>query len=131
VPAGPACHTGTRSCFRVVETLAPDSAPAPAPQKSAAELSLAPLFDVVTSRRDSPVEGSYTNRLLSEGVVRIAQKVGEEGVETALAAAALGRDALVNEASDLLYHLVVLLVAKGIAPHEIAKALADRRGKTR
>jgi len=126
VPAGPACHTGARSCFRVVEELAGETtrghAPGPAPP--AGELTR--LFEIVTSRRDRPVDGSYTNRLLSEGVVKIAQKVGEEALETALAAAAQGRDALVSETADLLYHLVVLLVAKGIAPGEIAEALEAR-----
>ena len=127
VPAGPACHTGARSCFRVVEELAAATTHSqPSGRSQAGELSLTPLFEVVTSRRDRPVDGSYTNRLLSEGVVRIAQKVGEEAVETVLAAAAQGREALVGETADLLYHLVVLLVAKGIAPGEIAQALKAR-----
>jgi phosphoribosyl-ATP pyrophosphohydrolase/phosphoribosyl-AMP cyclohydrolase len=132
VPAGPACHTGARSCFSPVETLeARPSHAKPAAPGEDFPLSLAPLFEVVTSRRDHPVEGSYTNKLLSKGIVKIAQKVGEEAVETALAAAAQGREALVGETSDLLYHLVVLLVAKGISPREIADALETRRGDRR
>jgi imidazoleglycerol phosphate synthase cyclase subunit/phosphoribosyl-ATP pyrophosphohydrolase len=129
VPAGPACHTGARSCFRVVEELEGEGGISRAVGVGPAtgEPSLSPLFEIVASRRDRPVDGSYTNRLLSEGVVKIAQKVGEEAVETALAAVAQGRDALVGETADLLYHLVVLLVAKGIAPGEIAEALKARQ----
>jgi phosphoribosyl-ATP pyrophosphohydrolase/phosphoribosyl-AMP cyclohydrolase len=132
VAAGPACHTGARSCFAPVETLGREASCAPAASSSSeSPLSLGPLFEVVTSRRDHPVEGSYTNKLLSKGVVKIAQKVGEEAVETALAAAAQGREALVGETADLLYHLVVLLVAKGVSPREIADALESRRGDRR
>ena len=84
------------------------------------------LFAVIESRRLGDPNTSHTARLFHKGTRKIAQKVGEEAVETALAAAALGRDELVEESADLLYHLVVLLVAKGIAPEEVARALAKR-----
>jgi len=123
VPEGPACHTGSRSCFHVAATLA-ESAAAP-------RLDLGPLFAVVLDRRENPVAGSYTNRLLDDGLSKIAKKVGEEGVETALAALVEDDDALAGEAADLLYHLVVLLTARGLSPAAIEKKLRDRRGVRR
>ena len=98
-PNGPTCHRGCTTCF--------DPAEAPL----ASELSL--LDDVITQRlRDRP-EGSYTTKLAESGVRRVAQKVGEEGVEAALAAVAQDEDALVNEAADLVFHLAVLLQMRG------------------
>lgn len=121
-PAGPACHRGTRSCF----------------EPNPARLELGWLAEVLESRRGADPETSYTARLLSRGIERIAQKVGEEGVETAIAAvsaAARGegegkerRTALVGEAADLLYHLLVLLQASGIDPEEISRELERRHG---
>lgn len=125
LPAGPACHRGTRTCFD------PDPA----------RLELGWLAEVLRSRADADPETSYTARLLATGIERIAQKVGEEGVETALAAVSLelrgeeGRDerrsALVGEAADLLYHLLVLLQATGVEPDEIAGELLRRHGFAR
>ena len=124
-PAGPACHRGTRSCF----------------EPNPARLELGWLAAVLESRRDADPETSYTARLLARGIERIAQKVGEEGVETAIAAvsaAAHGegegrerRTALVGEAADLVYHLLVLLQASGIDPEEISRELQQRHGFTR
>lgn len=124
-PAGPACHRGTRSCF----------------EPNPARLELGWLAAVLESRRGADPETSYTARLLARGIERIAQKVGEEGVETAIAAvsaAARGegegrerRTALVGEAADLLYHLLVLLQASGIDPEEISQELQRRHGFTR
>jgi imidazoleglycerol phosphate synthase cyclase subunit/phosphoribosyl-ATP pyrophosphohydrolase len=123
VPEGPACHTGSRSCFRVAETLdATASAPA---------LDLGPLFAIVADRQRNPVAGSYTNRLLEAGIAKIAKKVGEEGVETALAALVEDDGSLAGEAADLLYHLAVLLTARGVPPSEVEKKLRDRRGERR
>jgi len=85
----------------------------------------------VRDRKESPVAGSYTNRLLNDGVARIAQKVGEEAVETALASVTANGDALAGEAADLLYHLAVLLTARGVAPGDVAAKLAERRGASR
>ncbi len=123
VPRGPACHTGSRTCFRVVETLDPAAA--------APSLDLGPLFAIVADRQRSPVAGSYTNRLLEAGIAKIAKKVGEEGVETAIAALVEDDGALAGEAADLLYHLAVLLTARGVPPSDVERKLRDRRGERR
>ena len=96
-PLGPTCHTGNDSCFG-------DEGP---PGTGF----LAMLEATIAARADADPSSSYTARLLSQGVKRIAQKVGEEGVETALAAVAGDRHELTSEAADLLYHLLVLLEA--------------------
>ncbi len=98
-PAGPTCHTGTETCFGNTRWPAAGF--------------LARLDGVVASRSGADPESSYTARLLSEGINRCAQKVGEEGVETALAAVAGETDSLNEEAADLLYHLLVCLRAAG------------------
>jgi phosphoribosyl-ATP pyrophosphohydrolase/phosphoribosyl-AMP cyclohydrolase len=126
LPAGPACHTGATSCF--VETVRLASDPAPA---GASALDLGPLFDVVAARAAAPEEGSYTNRLLSGPVERAAQKVGEEGVEVALAAATGTPGALAEEIADLLYHVVVLMQRRGVPQGLVQAALESRRGKRR
>jgi len=123
-PSGPACHTGAESCFTRVESFE-------AVSRGADGLDLTELFAVVKSRRESPVEGSYTNKLFDDGVARIAQKVGEEAVETALASVTGDGNALAGEAADLLYHVAVLLTARGVAPGEVAAKLAERRGAVR
>lgn len=93
-PIGPTCHLGTSSCF----------SPA-APEWTF----LYQLEQLLASRKTADPESSYTARLYASGTKRIAQKVGEEGVETALAATVNDRHELTNEASDLVYHLMVLL----------------------
>jgi phosphoribosyl-ATP pyrophosphohydrolase/phosphoribosyl-AMP cyclohydrolase len=93
-PIGPTCHLGTTSCF----------SPA-VPEWTF----LYQLEELLASRKTADPESSYTARLYASGTKRIAQKVGEEGVETALAATVNDRDELTNEASDLVYHLMVLL----------------------
>jgi imidazole glycerol-phosphate synthase subunit HisF len=126
-PSGPACHTGAESCFSRVETFdtfEPGAGPSDA-------LDLTELFAVVRMRKESPVPGSYTNKLLEDGVARIAQKVGEEAVETALASITGDAKALAGEAADLLYHLAVLLTARGVAPGDVAAKLTERRGAPR
>ncbi|MFL6231863.1 MAG: bifunctional phosphoribosyl-AMP cyclohydrolase/phosphoribosyl-ATP diphosphatase HisIE [Thermoanaerobaculia bacterium] len=122
LPAGPTCHRGTRSCF----------------EPNPARLELGWLAAVLESRKDADPETSYTARLLARGIERIAQKVGEEGVETAIAAVSAAtrgpgegnerRKALIGEASDLLYHLLVLLQASGVDPAEIKDELMGRHG---
>ena len=124
VPTGPACHTGSRSCFRRVETFEPGAEPP-------LSFDLGPLFEVVRSRKEKPVPSSYTNSLLEAGISRIAKKVGEEAVEAALAAVGEDDDALAGESADLLYHLVVLLTARGISPLAVEQKLRDRRGAKR
>ena len=97
IPAGPTCHLNRASCF--VE--APDNF-------------VGRLDALLEQRQQSMPEGSYTTKLFQSGVRRIAQKVGEEGVETALAAVAQDEKDLLNEASDLVYHLMVLLRSRGL-----------------
>lgn len=122
LPAGPACHRGTRTCF----------------EPNPARLEVGWIWEVLESRREADPASSYTARLLARGVERVAQKVGEEGVETALAAVAWEahggeerRQALVGEVSDLLYHLLVLLLASGVDPAEIREELLQRHGLRR
>jgi phosphoribosyl-AMP cyclohydrolase / phosphoribosyl-ATP pyrophosphohydrolase len=112
IPAGPTCHTGTTSCF------GNDVSPALG--------FLAELDALVASRHAERPEGSYTTKLFDGGIRRIAQKVGEEGVETALAAVAQGDDELIGEAADLVFHLMVALRARGIGFEQVAQKLASR-----
>lgn len=109
LPHGPTCHLGRASCF--------EGAPASA---------LAELDRLVETRASELPEGSYTTRLLREGIRRVAQKVGEEGVEAALAAVAEDDDALLGEAADLAYHLLVLLRARGLGLAELEDVLRRR-----
>ncbi len=99
-PQGPVCHRGTATCFD----------PAPAPTFAF----LQALDDLVAARERERPSGSYTTKLFEGGIRRIAQKVGEEGVETALAAVVQDDAALVGEAADLLFHLTVVLRARGL-----------------
>ncbi len=108
-PAGPTCHLDRVSCF------------AGAPGDFLAELDA-----FIAKREHERPAGSYTTTLFESGVKRIAQKVGEEGVETALAAVAGDREELCNEAADLLYHLIVLLRASGLSLPD-ALAVLERR----
>jgi phosphoribosyl-ATP pyrophosphohydrolase/phosphoribosyl-AMP cyclohydrolase len=112
LPAGPTCHTGTTSCF------GDDVVPALG--------FLAELNALVASRHAERPEGSYTTKLFEGGIRRMAQKVGEEGVETALAAVAEDDDALIGEAADLVFHLMVVLRARGIGFEQVAAKLASR-----
>ncbi len=123
---GPACHTGAKSCFE-----APGAPVVKLAEASGRSIDLAPLFAIVAERIAHPAEGSYTNKLLSKGVGRVAQKVGEEAVETALAAVMAGDDELAGEIADLLYHVVVLMGARGLDPSHVAKKLESRRGTRR
>lgn len=87
------------------------------------------LFDIVEDRKNNPVAGSYTNQLLAAGYEKTAQKVGEEAVEVILAAGAQSRQRVIEEASDLVYHLFVLLVEQGIALSEVEKELEKRHAQ--
>lgn len=108
-PRGPTCHLGRASCF------------AEAPGDFLAQL------DALVARRERErPAGSYTSRLFDAGVRRIAQKVGEEGVETALAAAVQDDQALLGEAADLVFHLTVLLRARGLGLADVEAVLRDR-----
>ena len=91
---------------------------------------LATLEDVVRDRIANPPEGSYTARLVQAGPKRVAQKVGEEGLELALAAVAGDRDELIDEAADLFYHVLVLLNGSGVSLSDVSSRL-EQRHKTR
>lgn len=84
------------------------------------------LFDVIVSRREHPSKGSYTSRLLAEGLPKIAQKVGEEATETVVAALAQDDQRLIEEVADLTYHTLVLLAARGLAPADVEAELEKR-----
>ena len=96
------------------------------PSDSAAVL--ARLFDVIESRRRGDPDTSYVARLFAQGPEKIAQKVGEEAVETVIAAIANDRDAVTRESADLLFHLMILWAATGLRPDDIYAELARREG---
>ncbi len=87
------------------------------------------LERIIKERLDDPPEGSYTARLANAGTKRIAQKVGEEGVELALAATAGDKAEVVDEAADLLYHVIVLLVDQGLGLKEVCDRLRTRHSE--
>jgi phosphoribosyl-ATP pyrophosphohydrolase/phosphoribosyl-AMP cyclohydrolase len=114
-PAGPACHRNTDTCFDGSKL------------KVMPELAfLGSLEKLIAQRDNDRPEDSYTTRLFEAGIKRIAQKVGEEGVETALAAVAGDREELANESADLLYHLLVLLRANGLQLEDVTRILKSR-----
>jgi phosphoribosyl-ATP pyrophosphohydrolase len=84
------------------------------------------LFDIIQSRHENPKEGSYTSRLLSDGLPKIAQKVGEEATETVVAALAQDDQRLIEEIADLTYHTLVLLAARGLTLADIESELERR-----
>lgn len=112
VPTGPVCHLGTKSCFG---------------EFANAPLEWLPLLEEVIERRkkEDNLEKSYTAYLFQKGLARMAQKVGEEGVETALAAVTDDPN-FIGEASDLIFHLLVLLNAKGFRLTDVSKYLRTR-----
>jgi phosphoribosyl-ATP pyrophosphohydrolase/phosphoribosyl-AMP cyclohydrolase len=114
-PAGPACHTGAVSCFDT-GTRQPALGPL-----------LDQLYELIQSRERERPAGSYTTYLFAEGLDKILKKVGEESAETIIAAKNNDDGRLTAEASDLLYHLLVLLVARGVSLADIAQELASRR----
>lgn len=111
-PIGPTCHKGTQSCFG-------DGAEPPF-------AFLAELDALVAQRERERPAGSYTTKLFEGGIRRIAQKVGEEGVETALAAVAQDEAALRSESADLIFHLLVLLRARGVEFADVVEELRAR-----
>jgi cyclase len=126
-PAGPACHTGAASCFAPIAAIPGGESIG----EAADPFGLRPLLDVVAARKARPEPGSYTNRLLEKGIGKCAQKVGEEGVEVALAAVSRDDAGLAAEIADLMYHVVVLMAARGLSPEAVAAELAARRGTRR
>jgi phosphoribosyl-ATP pyrophosphohydrolase/phosphoribosyl-AMP cyclohydrolase len=112
LPEGPTCHLGSASCFS---------------EAGASGVGwLGQLAAIVEQRASAGASQSYTAKLLAEGPIRIAQKVGEEGVEVALAGAAGDREQCVSETADLLYHLTVLMQARGYTWEDIAAELQRR-----
>lgn len=118
-PTGPTCHTGSTSCFGEEA----------ASNRAAAIRFIANLEEVIQQRKANPVEGSYTNFLFEKGVNKIAQKVGEEAVETVIDAVAGKLDTMKGEAADLLYHLLVLLSATGLELKDVVEVLQERHKK--
>lgn len=112
-PDGPTCHTGTDTCWGEDNMANP-------------LLFMSGLQDFIEKRHEEMPEGSYTTSLFKKGVNRIAQKVGEEALETVIEATSGTRDKLVYEASDMLYHLLVLLTEKGLRIEDIALELQKR-----
>jgi phosphoribosyl-ATP pyrophosphohydrolase len=86
------------------------------------------LYDTVAARKGADPEESYTAKLFSKGTRKIAQKVGEEGVETVIAALAEGPENVASESADLLYHLLVLWADRGVKPEHVWEILAKRQG---
>lgn len=119
---GPACHTGSRTCFSTVA--GPDGSAVPGADPGAHLLTR--LATLVHQRAVERPAGSYTVTLLDKGVAKISQKVGEEGVEVVVAANAESGERLASEAADLLYHLVVLLEARGVALDAVLGELEQR-----
>ncbi|RUO59517.1 bifunctional phosphoribosyl-AMP cyclohydrolase/phosphoribosyl-ATP diphosphatase HisIE [Pseudidiomarina insulisalsae] len=113
VPAGPTCHLGSESCFSSAGF--------------SEQPTLSQLMRVVQQRVANADSKSYTEQLLAAGTKRAAQKVGEEGVEVALAAATGDHDELLNESADLLYHLLVVLHSEGHELADVLQVLAQRR----
>ncbi|RKF19565.1 bifunctional phosphoribosyl-AMP cyclohydrolase/phosphoribosyl-ATP diphosphatase HisIE [Alginatibacterium sediminis] len=112
LPVGPTCHLGTASCFADYQE----------PQLSF----IAQLQTVLSDRKSADPESSYTASLFARGTKRMAQKVGEEGVEVALAAMAKDREELTNESADLLYHLMALLENEALPLQEVVACLEAR-----
>jgi len=117
-PLGPTCHNGTESCFA-------DAAPTDVQSLSFLRV----LEATIANRMAEKPEGSYTARLVAEGPGRIAQKVGEEGVETALAAVTRDDAGLLSECADLVYHLVVLLKSRDLELDDLVAELRSRHDR--
>jgi phosphoribosyl-ATP pyrophosphohydrolase/phosphoribosyl-AMP cyclohydrolase len=109
-PVGPTCHKGNRSCFDTAYN----------------QNFIFELEKIIEDRYANPMEGSYVNKLRNKGLNKIAQKVGEEGVETVIAALNETEHDLINEASDLVFHLLVLLKEKNVSLEKIARNLEGR-----
>lgn len=111
-PAGPVCHTGSDTCFG---------------EKNIEDVMFLKLLqNFIEQRRQEMPEGSYTTTLFQKGVNRMAQKVGEEAVETVIEATNGTEEGFIYEASDLMYHLIVLLTSKGLRLEDLARELKKR-----
>ena len=114
-PAGPACHTGATSCFETGSN----------PTDIGSVLDQ--LYELIESRERERPSNSYTTYLFDEGLDKILKKLGEESAETIIAAKNEDQGRVVSEVSDLIYHLLVLLVARGVSLEEISRELGQRR----
>ncbi|MCR4919888.1 MAG: bifunctional phosphoribosyl-AMP cyclohydrolase/phosphoribosyl-ATP diphosphatase HisIE [Prevotella sp.] len=133
IPHGPTCHTGTDTCWgETNDAFTPATA---CSGRSAQEgdsqgdnplLFLSELQDFIEQRHEQMPEGSYTTSLFRDGLNRMAQKVGEEALETVIEAVGGTNERLVYEGSDMLYHLIVLLTAKGLRIEDLASELRER-----
>ena len=123
-PAGPACHTGRRSCF--YRDIQGEVEGETSNFKSLGTV-LDELYDLIDSRRRDRPEGSYTTYLFEQGLDKILKKLGEEASETIIAAKNVEEGPLVSESADLLYHLIVLLVERGVPLASIRDELVQRR----
>lgn len=156
-PRGPACHTGATSCFfkpvfpESPETKPPQTQPpAENPPAAAAATPIAPpevklvphsalelgvlldeLYELIRDRKANRPEGAYTTYLFTAGLDKILKKIGEEAAETIIAAKNDQRPELAAETADLLYHLLVLMAARDLTPHDVAEVLRSRAGKRR
>lgn len=123
---GAACHTGNLSCFfRELK----DGEWVPAKANTNIARGMALEYGIVKERAENPVEGSYTNYLLREGVDKICKKVGEESTECVIAAKNRSHEELTYEAADLIYHMTVLLYEQGLNWDDIGKAMLERHKK--
>jgi len=111
-PVGPVCHTGADTCFKEVNNGSIDF--------------LLDLQDLIDNRKKEMPEGSYTTKLFTKGVNKIAQKVGEEAVELVIESKDQNDDLFLNEAADLMYHLLVLLTEKGFRINDVVDILKSR-----
>lgn len=111
-PCGPTCHTGSTSCF--------------SDQKLPPLSHLGMVDKIIQDRIENPTEESYTHKLISRGLNKVAQKVGEEAVEVVIAALAESREEYLGEYTDLLYHSLVLLHAQGLNLSDVAEVIAER-----
>jgi phosphoribosyl-AMP cyclohydrolase / phosphoribosyl-ATP pyrophosphohydrolase len=122
---GPACHTGTRTCFSTVVGATGGPADGGTEEDPGGHL-LSRLARTIASRAEQLPEGSYTAQLLAGGVPKVSQKVGEEAVEVVVAANSEDDERLASEAADLLYHLLVLLQARGVPLDAVLSELESR-----
>ena len=113
IPHGPTCHTGNDTCWGEKNDKNP-------------VMFLTELQDLINKRHEEMPEGSYTTSLFKDGIERIAQKVGEEALETVIEAVKGNNDRIIYESSDMLYHLIVLLTQRGIRIEQVISELAER-----
>jgi phosphoribosyl-AMP cyclohydrolase / phosphoribosyl-ATP pyrophosphohydrolase len=112
-PRGPACHTGTDTCFN----------------ESNSEFTLHSLEKIIIDRKENPTDKSYTSSLFAKGINKIAQKVGEEAVEIVIESKDNNDDLFLGEAADLMFHYLILLQAKGKSLNDVMKVLKTRHQK--